>query len=223
MKYFTKEFLDFFKELDKNNNKAWFDKNRKRYEEHVKVPFKNFTELMIMRVKEHEPDLQMEAKDAMFRINRDIRFSKDKRPYNPRVSANIQKGGKKAIGHPGFYFQFSYNNAMTGGGAYHLDKDTLYSIRSTIVSSMKEFNKLVEDKKFKQKFGEIKGDKNKKLPKEFQEAFEKQPLVANKQFYYMVDLKPNVVLKPDLPDLLMDHYKAGAKLNKYLDGALQKK
>jgi uncharacterized protein (TIGR02453 family) len=223
MSYFTKEFIDFFKELDRNNNKAWFDKNRKRYEEHVKVPFKDFVDVMILRIKSKEPELNITSKDALFRINRDIRFSKDKRPYNPHVSANISQGGRKSADHPGFYFQLSYDKVMIGGGAYHIEKDSLYWIRQQIAKSPADITKLTKNKKFKDNFGEIQGETIKRIPPEFKDAFEKQPLIANKQFFFMTEVKPAIILKADLPDKLMDYYNSGYKINEYLRSALTSK
>lgn len=77
---FNKDFLEFFQKLSQNNSKAWFDKNRATYETAVKAPFKKLVNEMILRIRAEEPDLNIEAKDAIFRINRDIRFSKDKTP-----------------------------------------------------------------------------------------------------------------------------------------------
>jgi uncharacterized protein (TIGR02453 family) len=221
MKYFDQDFLDFFKELNNNNDKKWFDKNRKRYEKSIKTPFKEFVDVMIIRIKEDDPDVNIEAKDAIFRINRDIRFSKDKRPYNTHVSANISPHGRKSHSHPGFYFQFSFDKTMIGGGAYQLEKEGLYNIRSKIASSEKKFFKLIEDNDFKKKYKEIQGDRIKRIPSEFQAAYEKQPLIANKQFYFMTETKPDIVLKPSLPDTLMGYYNAGKSINDFLKDALK--
>ena len=81
MTYFTKDFLDFFKELAANNHKDWFHANKKRYEASVKDPFKVFVQDMIDRAAAKDDRFAGEAKNAIFRINRDIRFSKDKSPY----------------------------------------------------------------------------------------------------------------------------------------------
>ena len=89
MKYFSSDYLEFFKELAPNNNKDWFDKNRKRYIDSVKEPFKKFVTDLIQEISKVDDEVQIEAKDAIFRINRDIRFSKDKTPYKLNNSAII--------------------------------------------------------------------------------------------------------------------------------------
>ncbi|HNR54889.1 MAG TPA: DUF2461 family protein, partial [Flavobacteriales bacterium] len=86
MAWFTNDFNDFFKDLAKNNNKEWFDANRKRYEASVKEPFTAFVAEAIKRIGKHDKAVRIEPKEAIFRINRDIRFSKDKTPYKLNAS-----------------------------------------------------------------------------------------------------------------------------------------
>ena len=81
MPHFSPEFLQFFKDLAANNNRDWFTGNKKHYELVVKKPFEVFITDMINKIKKDDPKLQIEAKDAIFRIYRDVRFSKDKTPY----------------------------------------------------------------------------------------------------------------------------------------------
>jgi len=219
MSYFNKAFNDFFSGLNKNNSKDWFDKNRKVYEAEVKTPFKGLVDHMISIIHEHDPEVQIEAKDAIFRINRDIRFSKDKTPYQTHVSANIAPGGRKSP-HPGFYFQLSANRLMIGGGVYHLEKEHLHQVRDEILHNSSEFKKLINNKTFKSHFGELKGDKNKILPSPFKAAVSEQPLLANKQFYYMTELGPAKITQPGLDKLLMEYYKAGKELNKFFKRAM---
>jgi uncharacterized protein (TIGR02453 family) len=220
MQYFSKDFFKFFKELSNNNNTDWFHANKAIYEEQIKNPFKSLVDEMILRIHGEEPDLNIEAKDAIFRINRDIRFSKDKTPYKTFVSANIQRGGKKSTDSPGFYFHFALDKAFIGGGAHHADKEGVYKIRSRIADSSDEFSRLIKDKKFKEKFGEILGEKNKRIPPEYKEAEIKEPLIANKNFFFMAELDPKVILKTNLPDILMTYYHAGAGVNQFLKKAL---
>ncbi len=219
MKYFNPAFLKFFNELSKNNNKEWFDENRKTYEKEVKKPFSDFVEEMIRRIQKHEPEVRIKASDAIMRINRDIRFSKDKIPYNTHVSANISEYGKKDKSYPGFYFQLSPEAINIYGGAYMVDNTTLEAIRKHITNHLNEFSKVYSDKGFKEKYGAIQGEKHKRIPKEFQDFIEKEPLIANKQFYYSAHLKPDIITSEQLPDELMKYYIAGKKTNDFLKRA----
>jgi len=219
MTYFTQDFIAFFEELSENNHKDWFDENRKRYQNSVKKPFESFVNEMILRLQEQEPDLQLTAKEAIFRINRDIRFSKDKTPYKTHTGAGISKGGRKSP-HPGYYLELGPKRIMVGGGIYFLDKEGLQKVRSEIAHAADEFTTLVEDKTFKKRFGDVKGERNKILPAEFKETAQTQPLIANKHFYYMATLEPVHIISPKLPDMLMEYYQTGHPLNGFFKRAM---
>lgn len=222
MSYFNQTFLNFFKELSNNNSTKWFNENRKTYESEVKKPFADFVELMISRIQKYEPEVQIKPSEAISRINKDIRFSKDKTPYNTHVSANISVYGKKDKSYPGFYFQLSPDGISIFGGAYMVENITLQNIRNYISNRPDEFSKLYNEKMFTEKFGKIQGEQNKRIPPEFQEIVKKEPLIANKQFYYSAELKPDLICLDDLPDKLMEYYIAGKKVNDFLKLAQQK-
>lgn len=221
MSYLNKSFIEFFKGLSENNTTAWFAEHRKDYEKSVKEPFKELVEEMIKRIQKHQPEINITAGDAIFRINKDIRFSKDKTPYNTHVSANISSQGRKSKEEPGFYFQLSPEGIMIYGGAYMVEKDSLQCLRSHIAANIKEFAKLYNDKTFKEKFGAIQGEQNKKLPDEFKAILDKEPLIANKQFYFGANLKVTQITKDDLPNVLMEYYTAGKKMNDFLSVGLK--
>jgi uncharacterized protein (TIGR02453 family) len=221
--YFTREYQKFFQELGRNNNKAWFDSNRKRYEEHVKQPFSAFVELLINKIRADDPEVTIAAKDAIFRINRDIRFSKEKSPYKTHMAANVSKEGRKSKEWPGFYFQFAADRVTVGGGAYVVEPATLYHIRKAIVGDLTAFKKLVTARSFTSKYGSLQGEKNKIMPPEFRPWAAKEPFVSNKQFYYMADLDPAVMLDKSLPERLMSYYRAGKEMSTFLKRAMTMK
>ncbi len=220
MSYFTEEYLKFFRTLTRNNNKAWFDANKKWYETAVKQPFAAFVEELIARLRAEDSTVAIAAKDAIFRLNRDIRFAKDKRPYKEHMAANISAAGRKSREMPGFYLQFGPDKVMIGGGAYMVENENLYKIRHTIVKHLGEFGTLLNDKEFKKKYGTLQGEQNKVLPSEFKIHIAKQPLVANKQFYYMAELEAETILKKNLPDIIMQYYHAGKNINAFLKRAM---
>jgi len=216
MAYFTKDFLKFIKDLSKNNNRDWFNANKSRYIEHVKEPFEAFIQVMIDEMQKLDRNVLITPRDAIFRIYRDTRFSKDKTPYKTHISAIVSRGGRKNKSSPGIYIQFSAEDARIYSGAYELDKNALQNVREGITSNLKEFNSLINDRKFKNKFGEILGEKNKRIPKEFQEIAEVQPLIANKQFYFFAKFDPEIVLDPKLTKIMIDHYKIAQPLGNFL-------
>lgn len=214
--YFSKDFLDFFKELAANNNKDWFDANRKRYDQSVKEPFKKFVADLITASRKLDPAINIEAKDAIFRINRDIRFSKDKSPYKLDRSAIISSAGRKDHSVPGFYIALGPENTYLGGGAYFLKPEQLVSLRRYILANNDELNKIIEAPSFREHFGEIKGEKNKRLPAEFAEMADKQPLLFNKQLYFMAECPAGWATRADLMDRCMEYFQAAQPLQKFL-------
>ncbi len=221
MAWFSPDFNKFFIELAPNNNKEWFDANRKRYESVVKEPFEAFVAEVIKRVAKVDPKVAILPREAIFRINRDVRFSKDKAPYKSRMSAVVAAGGRKDHSSGGIYFEIGPENVAFYGGQYMPDKDQLQRIREHIAANLAQFKKLRTAKAFVEHFGEIQGEKNKIVPKEFKEAAAMEPLIANKQFYFMAELPPKNVTSPKLVDLLMEHYKAMKPMNDFLAAALR--
>ena len=220
MSYFTKDFIRFLSELENNNNRDWFLENKNRYEQHVKKPFEDFVQAMIYSIHEVDEDLFVTPKEAIFRIYRDVRFSKDKTPYKTHVSAIISKGGRKNRTDPGVYIEIGANEMKFYSGIYELDKEQIYKVRSSIVSNLDEFNLLLKDKEFKKVFGTINGEQNKVLPAEFKEVAKAQPLIAKKQFYYFTKLPQNKILSKSLTKELMKYYFAAQPMNKFLTNAL---
>ena len=164
MAYFTEDFILFFQELAANNYKEWFHENKKRYQREVKDPFEVFTNDLIGEVKPYFESLEVTAKQCIFRINKDIRFSKDKSPYKLHYSGAIAPGGRKDFNTPGIYIEFGPEFAKIYGGLYKLDKDELTAVRRAIVENNAEFQSIVTAPDFVQYFEALTGDKNKRLP-----------------------------------------------------------
>ena len=220
MAYFQPQFLDFFKELAGNNHKAWFDTNRKTYENFVKTPFAVFIQDLIDTFKKINPDIDPEAKNAIFRINRDIRFSKDKTPYKLYASALLSPTGRKDISNPGFYLELNPEHLSIYGGIYMPDNKQVAKIRQYMVEHLNEFDKIIQNKDFIQKYGTVKGEQQSRLPKEWKEAAEKQPLLYNKQWYLQAQLPPETVLQNELLETVLDYFKTALPLHQFIREAL---
>ena len=109
---------------------------------------------------------------------------------------------------------------MIGGGAYMIENENIYKIRQAIVKNPNKFAALLKEKSFKQKYGTLQGEQNKVVPAEFKEHAAKQPLIANKQFYYMAELEAETILKKNLPEFLIQYYHAGKAMNNFLKRAM---
>jgi len=220
MQYFDQDYLDFFKELAPNNNKEWFDKNRKRYESVVREPFKVFISDLIQEIAKQDKEVQIEAKDAIFRINRDIRFSKDKTPYKLNNSAIVSKEGRKDKSYPGLYIELNPEHLGIYGGIYRADTKQIHRVRESIANNLTEFSSIINDRDFVDKFGTLKGEKHKRIPKKFVEIADKQGLIMNKQWYHNAFLTPEIIISDHLMETIVIYNKTALPLKHFLRNAL---
>jgi len=222
--YFTKDFTQFFIELSRNNHKDWFDENRKRYEQNVKAPFLAFTTDFVNEAKKLDKRLEQDPKKAIFRINKDIRFSIDKSPYKLHMAGLVNGTFNKDWSNPhGLYYQFSAEGFWLGGGLYNVEKPLLEKVRNAMAKKPKEIEAILSEKKFKKLFGgTFQGEKSKIIPKELKEAAEKQPLIYNKQFYYSSEEhNPEILYKKDLLKVMVGYLETSMPVAKWLEKAIK--
>lgn len=205
--YITHEYTTFFKDLASNNSRNWFLEHKKRYEQSVRAPFLELLNGLIPEIQKIHPDILPDAKKAVFRINRDLRFSKDKTPYNVLMKAGLSPEGKKSE-LPGFYLGISAELVHLGGGLYNLGSERLQKVRAYLMSHLDEFISIYQDPKFKNKFGEIQGERNKRIPKEWTDEVSRCPYLLNKQFYAMAELPvEDLVNAKNQIELLLPHFR----------------
>jgi uncharacterized protein (TIGR02453 family) len=157
--------LKFLKDLKKNNTREWFEKNRKNYES-AKADIAGLVESIVQQFgRKDESIAHLTAKDCMFRINRDVRFSKNKAPYKTNMGAYLCSGGKKSP-LAGYYIHIEPGGCFMGGGAYMGEPDVLKKIRQEIDYNWEEFSKIVHNKKFKGLYGELERGEGMSLSRE---------------------------------------------------------
>lgn len=181
--------LKFLKALKKNNNKPWFDTNRKKYEE-AKNDFGIFVQSVIDGHGRRDPGIaQLKAKECMFRINRDIRFSKDKSPYKSNFGASINPGGKKSI-FAGYYIHCEPGDSFVGGGLWIPMPPELKKVRQEIDYCFDEFKTITGSRKFKKIYGELYSGEDVSLAK-VPQGFEKDnPAAAYLKLKSFIAMKP---------------------------------
>ncbi|MCO6484810.1 MAG: DUF2461 domain-containing protein [Saprospiraceae bacterium] len=214
--YFTNDFVRFLQELEKNNDRDWFQGQKVRYEREVKKPFERFVEEMISRVQALDRRIVLTPKDAIFRIYRDTRFSQDKSPYKTHVSAVISSGGKSNPHMDGLYIELGGKVARLYSGVYETDKAGLQAIREKMAAEPERFAGLLVQPDFVRYFGEIRGDKNKILPAEFREAAARQPLLYNKAFYYFTEWPAVRVTQEGFVEEAIQRWEAARPMNAFL-------
>jgi uncharacterized protein (TIGR02453 family) len=146
--------IQFLKGLHKNNNREWFLANKVKYEA-SKNNFLNFVEQTLFEIQKFDPNLnELTAKQCVFRINRDVRFSKNKEPYKNNFGASFSKGAKK-ITAAGYYFHLEPGNSFIGGGLWMPEAADLQKLRQEIDYCFKEFTGVINNKKFVSTFGTL--------------------------------------------------------------------
>ncbi|HTN08494.1 DUF2461 domain-containing protein [Agriterribacter sp.] len=146
--------MRFLKNLSKNNNKPWFDLHRKEYET-ARKDYEDFIQSVIDAFGKSDPSIApLIAKQCLFRINRDIRFSKNKTPYKKNFAASINRGGKKSI-FAGYYFHLEPGNSFVGGGIWMPMPGETQKIRQEIDYCWPEFKKIITSKKFRSIYSEL--------------------------------------------------------------------
>ncbi len=158
--------VQFLEDLSKNNNKPWFDKHRDTYAE-AKADFEVFISELLEQLVPLEPAFsEQKAKDCVFRIFRDVRFSKDKTPYKSHFGAYFSKGGRKFPG-AGYYLHLEPGKTFIGGGLWMPEAPLLKAVRQEIDYNFDEFKGIIGEKGFKKLFKGVEGESLKTLPKDY--------------------------------------------------------
>lgn len=162
----SEKIFDFLAALAANNNREWFSANKIRYTE-ARQEFEHFVANFIEMIGEIDPTIgKPTVKETIFRINRDIRFSNDKRPYKQNFGCYVAQGGRKSI-LPGYYIQFEPGATFFGGGIYCPQADVLKKVRNEIAVFPEDLSAILEKPSFKKTFGPLWPDQLKTAPKGF--------------------------------------------------------
>lgn len=158
----SKESLKFLSDLKKNNNRDWFQANKDRYEKY-KEDYQSVIESMIAEMSKYDDSLKtLTIKDCSYRINRDIRFSKDKTPYKTHMPVWLS-AGKKNTNLAGYYLHVEKGSSFIAGGVYWPDAADLKKIRKEIAFFYEDLQKIISDKDFVREFGAFDRDENNSL------------------------------------------------------------
>ena len=216
-----KEILIFLKRLKRNNNKPWFDKHRDEYLA-AKEIFKETVRSLILEISAFDPSITgLVPGDCIFRINRDIRFSNDKRPYKENFGAYMSQGGKKSI-KAGYYFHLQPDNeSFCGGGIYLPSPETLKKIRQEIDYNPDPLVSFMKRKNFKQYFGELVGDQLKRIPQGYTEEHPQADILKFKSYIVLRELSDAEIISGKIINEVVKTFKAQKPFNDYLNAAIQ--
>lgn len=215
----SKNILGFLKDLKVNNNRDWFKINEMRYQL-AKNEFEDFIEEVIPALKKIDKEIDvLYAKECVFRIFKDVRFSKDKNPYKTNFGAFIAKGGRKSK-YAGYYIHLEPGKSFIGGGIYMPEAPELKAIREKIYNNAGQFKKIINSHSFKKYFREIYGEKLKTAPKGFPKDFGDIDLLKFKHYAVTSEVKDSFWNSKNLLPGLSEIFKAQLPFNQFLNSAI---
>ena len=222
MSYFTKATFTFLKDLKENNERAWFQQNKHRYEDHVRDPAIRFITDFGAHLKTLSEHLRSDPRTvggSMFRIHRDTRFSKDKTPYKTAIGIQFRHELGKDAHAPGYYLHIDRGGCFAGAGMWHPDSPSLMKIRKAIVEDPQAWKRTVGAKRFRDTYV-LEGDRLKRPPKGFDPD---HPLVEDlkrKDFIGVAKVEQKMITSPKLPEELAMVFRVGTPLVEFLCDAV---
>jgi len=216
----SNRIYEFLLELRENNNRDWFHANKKKYD-NAKKDFELFIELSIEQIKDIDPDISgLNAKDCIFRIFRDVRFSEDKKPYKTHFGAFLAKNGRKSR-YGGYYIHIEPEASFLGGGCYMPASNALKAIRKEIFHNPLEFKEIITNKEFTSHFPEMYGEKLKTAPRGYPKDFEYIDLLNYKNYAVGKMLPDKIVQSERFSDEISKSFSSLYTLNQYLNQILE--
>jgi uncharacterized protein (TIGR02453 family) len=212
----TKATFEFLTRLKENNTREWFLENKKTYE-NAKKEVESFIAELIPELSKLDPSIQSpDVKDCLFRIYKDVRFSKDKSPYKTNFGAFIGKGGRKTT-FPGYYIHLEPGESFIAGGVYQPQPDVLKMMRNEIYFNAPEFRKILESKEFKKYFGKLdEFDMMKKAPREYPADFADLDLLKYRSIIVSQSVPDETVLSGNYNKYILDVARAMQPLHAFL-------
>ena len=213
-----KSTLQFLSDLKRNNNRDWFNENRKGYEA-AKLNYEAFLQGVINSITTFDPIFRgLEAKSCTFRINRDIRFSPDKTIYKTHMGGFIVRGGKKnGDKYTGYYVHVEPGNSLIAGGAHIPPAGWLTAIREKIAEQGDELNKIISNKDFVKYFGTIEGEKLKTAPKGFPKDHPYVELLKFKSYLAEKSFTDEEITSGECFDTIVKGFRAMKPFNDFLN------
>jgi uncharacterized protein (TIGR02453 family) len=212
--------LEFLRELAANNDREWFEVNKDRYNEsRSKILF--LTEVLIHEIRNFDPSIQQpEAKNCIFRIFRDVRFSNDKRPYKTNFGSYIARGGRKS-NRAGYYFHIEPEGSFIGGGLYMPAADDLKAIRNHIIKFPENFIEILEDPEFKSALPEMFDHQLKTAPQGFPKDHPLIHLLRYRSFAFSAHVPDELLTGGKFIETAVSAFHQMHRVNQFLNEALE--
>ncbi|HVT24698.1 MAG TPA: DUF2461 domain-containing protein [Rhizomicrobium sp.] len=220
---FPKDFYAFFRDLKAHNNREWFEDNKQRFRDSVQAPMSSFIEAMAPELKKISKHFTADPRPnggSMFRIYRDVRFSKDKRPYKEHAACHFRHVTAKDAHAPGFYMHFAPDEVFFGGGSWMPPSDSLAHIRQAIAAKPALWTKVKTDKAFAKAFGGVQGEALSRPPRGFASDHPQIEDIKKKSFFALRDADTRLTQHPKLVGEVANTFKSASPLMKFICNAL---
>ena len=201
------ELFDFLNELAANNNRPWFNEQKERFKI-LDAEVRKFGEALEQKMNEH--DVVEPVK--LYRIYRDVRFSKNKNPYKINRSGSFTRATKWRRG--GYYWHLEPGNSFAAGGFWGPNKDDLKRIRQELAADAEPLRDILADATFKKTFGELQGDQLKTAPRDYPKDHPDIDLLRYKQFLLIRNFTDKEVMAKKFIDQLNDTFR---RMRPFLD------
>jgi uncharacterized protein (TIGR02453 family) len=218
--YFSNEALKFLRGLKRNNDRVWFEARRGVFEKELKEPMLKLIGEVNEAMAEFAPMHVRPPQKIMMRIYRDIRFSKDKRPYKNHVSAWWVRDGLQKTSGAGFYFSVTPEEVVIAAGVYMPEREQLLAIRRYLAEHHEEFRAVMKGKKLRSLMTENDGAPLTRAPKGFPEEHPAIDLLKNKQWGVSARLPVERAMKAALLKDVVERFKAAAPMIAMLNAPL---
>ena len=218
---FSPRARQFLRDLKGNNRRDWFQPRKAEYLRYVREPLIELGRELGLALAEHSPEYFFDARRSVYRIYRDVRFSKNKDPYKTHAAVVF---AHEAMGrHEGasFYFHFSADELLVGGGLYRPTSAGLRRIRQRIADAPEELRAILGDQRFQEHFGSMDGERLKRAPRGFSTKHPAADLLRHKQFLAGTAFPAQVIEGPAVAKLIDRHFEALSPFLGYLNEALQ--
>jgi uncharacterized protein (TIGR02453 family) len=205
---FPPQTLKFLRQLERRNNREWFQAHKNEYEAYVRAPMHELVMALGEDLEQFATGFQTDPKKAIYRIYRDVRFSHDKRPYKTHVAASFFPKAMEKHAGAGYYFHIAPKEIFLGGGVYMPGPKELYAIRRRLSKEAESYRKMTGAAGFKRMFGEVQGERLKRPPKGFSPDDPALDLLLGKQFLASAKLPPDVAETPKLQAEISKRFEA---------------
>jgi uncharacterized protein (TIGR02453 family) len=217
---FPPEALQFFRGLARNNKREWFLPRKPLFEEKVKEPMRQLVDALNIALHDFAPEYETDPDKAIFRIYRDVRFSKDKKPYKEHIAATFHRRGAMGHGQGGYYVAISHKEVAVGGGIYAPEPAQLLAIRQRIATRHEEFRRILAARPVRKLVGGLEGQQLSRVPRGFAADHPAADLLRFKYYILYKELPPSLATSPKLYKEIVDRFRVMVPFLRFLTESL---